>query len=51
MKLEKHELIIKQKDKEKRKHLDRIASKLLQLDEKAEKMRKYNLRNNPLDYL
>lgn len=49
MKIDKHERILQKKNEEKRKHLDRLATKLLQEDEKAEKMKGYKLKNNPLD--
>lgn len=45
----KHEKIIENKEKEKLKHLERIASQLLKQDEVNEKLKGYKLKKNPLD--
>jgi len=49
MKKDKHDKILQNKEKEKRKHLDRMATQLLKQDEQNEKMRSYKLKKNPLD--
>lgn len=49
MKKTKHEKILENKEKEKRKHLERIATEMLKADEKATQMKKYTLKSNPLD--
>ena len=49
MKNTKHEKIIENKEKEKRKHLERIATQTLRQDEQNEKMKSYKLKQNPLD--
>lgn len=49
MKNTKHEKIIENKEKEKRKHLERIATQMLKQDEQNEKMKSYKLKQNPLD--
>lgn len=49
MKTDKHERIVQNKNKEKRKHLDRLATRLLKEDSKNEKMREYKLDINPFD--
>lgn len=49
MKSSKHDKILASKEKEKRKHLDRMATELLKQDEKKEKMKGYKLKRNPLD--
>ena len=49
MKKDKHDRILENKEKEKRKHLDRMATQLLKQDEKNEKMKSYKLKKNPLD--
>lgn len=49
MKKTKHEKILENKEKEKKKHLERMATDLLKADEKATKMKSYKLKRNPLD--
>jgi hypothetical protein len=49
MKREKHDKILENKEKEKRKHLDRMASQLLKQDEINQKLKGYTLKKNPLD--
>ena len=49
MKNTKHEKIIENKEKEKRKHLERIATQMLKQDKQNEKMKSYKLKQNPLD--
>jgi|TARA_R110002126_G_scaffold81992_1_gene201488 hypothetical protein len=49
MKKTKHEKILENKEKEKRKHLERIATQMLKQDEQNEKMKSYKLKQNPLD--
>ena len=49
MKNTKHEKILDNKEKEKRKHLERIATQMLKQDEQNEKMKTYKLKRNPLD--
>jgi len=49
MKKTKHEKILENKEKEKKKHLERIATEMLKADEKATQMKKYKLKRNPLD--
>ena len=49
MKKTKHEQIVENKEKEKRKHLERIATQMLKQDEQNEKMKSYKLKQNPLD--
>ena len=49
MKKTKHEKIVENKEKEKRKHLERIATQMLKQDEQNEKMKSYKLKQNPLD--
>ncbi len=50
MKKTKHEKIIENKEKEKRKHLERMATQMLKQDEQNEKMKSYKLKRNPLDF-
>jgi hypothetical protein len=50
MKKTKHERILEKREKQKSQSLDRIASKLLKTDEQVQKMKKYNLGKNPLDF-
>ena len=47
MKKTKHEKILENKEKEKRKHLERIATQMLKQDEQNEKMKSYKLKRNP----
>ena len=47
----KHNKIVKDYDKQKEKHLEKLASKMLKNDEKAEKLKKYNINTNFLDKL
>jgi hypothetical protein len=49
MKKTKHEKILENKEKEKRKHLERIATQMLKQDEQNGKMKSYKLKRNPLD--
>ena len=49
MKKTKHEKILENKEKEKSKHLERIATQMLKQDEQNEKMKSYKLKRNPLD--
>jgi hypothetical protein len=49
MKKTKHEKILENKEKEKRKHLERMATQMLKQDEQNEKMKRYKLKRNPLD--
>tara|TARA_R110000868_G_scaffold309278_1_gene570633 strand:- start:1856 stop:2011 length:156 start_codon:yes stop_codon:yes gene_type:complete len=49
MKKTKHEKILENKEKEKSKHLERIATQMLKQDEQNEKMKSYKLKQNPLD--
>jgi len=49
MKKTKHEKILENKEKEKRKHLERITTQMLKQDEQNEKMKSYKLKQNPLD--
>ena len=49
MKKTKHEKILENKEKEKKKHLVRMATDLLKADEKVTKMKGYKLKRNPLD--
>ena len=49
MKNTKHEKILENKEKEKRKHLERIATQRLEQDEQNQKMKSYKLKQNPLD--
>jgi len=49
MKNTKHEKILDNKENEKRKHLERIATQMLKQDELNEKMKTYKLKRNPLD--
>jgi len=50
MKNSKHDKILASKEREKKKHLDRIATELWKQDEKNEKIKEYKLKNNPLDF-
>jgi len=50
MKNSKHDKILASKEREKKKHLDRLATNLLKQDEKNEKMKGYNMKKNPLDF-
>lgn len=49
MKKTKHEKILENKEREKRQHLERIATQMLEADKKATQMKKYTLKSNPLD--
>lgn len=49
MKNSKHDKILQNKEREKKKHLDKMASKLLKQDEQMEKLKNYKLKKNPLD--
>jgi len=49
MKKEKHDKILENKEKEKKKHLERMATQILKQDEVSEKLKSYKLKNNPLD--
>ena len=49
MKKKKHSKIVKDYDKQKEKHLERLASKLLENDEKLSKLKGKNINNNFLD--
>ena len=51
IKNKKHNKIVKDYDKQKEKHLEKLASKMLKNDEKAEKLKKYNINTNFLDKL
>ncbi len=49
MKNTKHEKILENKEKEKRKHLESIATQMLKQDELSKKMKNYKLKQNPFD--
>ena len=49
MKKKKHSKIVKDYDKQKEKHLERLASKLLENDEKLSKLKGKNINTNFLD--
>lgn len=49
MKKTKHEKILENKEKEKRRHLERMATQMLKQDEQNKKMKSYKLKRNPLD--
>ena len=49
MKNSKHDKVLHNKEKEKRKTLDRLASQMLKQDEQNQKMKGYTLKKNPLD--
>jgi len=46
-----HNKIVKDYDKQKEKHLEKLATKILKNDEKSEKLKKYNIKPNFLDKL
>ena len=50
MKNSKHDKILASKEKQKKKHLDRLATNLLKKDEQNEKMKGYTMKKNPLDF-
>jgi hypothetical protein len=47
MKKTKHEKILENKEKEKKKHLERIATEMLKADEKATKMKELQAQKKP----
>lgn len=49
MKNKKHDRIVKDYDKEKSKHLDRLATKMLKDDERNEKLKGYKMKIDPFD--
>ena len=49
MKKKKHSKIVKDYDKQKEKHLERLASKLLENDEKLSKLKAKSINTNFLD--
>jgi hypothetical protein len=50
MKNSKHDKVLANKEKEKKKHLDRLATNLLKKDEQNQKMKEYTMKKNPLDF-
>ena len=46
-----HNKIVKDYDKQKEKHLEKLATKILKNDGKSEKLKKYNIKPNFLDKL
>ena len=50
MKNSKHDKVLANKEKEKKKHLDRLATNLLKKDEQNKKMKEYTMKKNPLDF-
>ena len=51
MKNKKHDKIVRDYDKIKSKHLDKLAKKMLDNDEKDQKLKKYKLKGNFLKNL
>jgi|TARA_R110002050_G_scaffold6091_2_gene25889 hypothetical protein len=49
--LKNHSKIVKDYDTQKEKHLEKLATKMLKNDEKAEKLKKYKIKSNFLDKL
>jgi len=49
MKSKKHNKIVKDYDKQKEKHLEKLASKMLENDEKLNKLKSKNINTNFLD--
>ena len=49
MKKKKHSKIVRDYDKQKEKHLERLASKILENDEKLSKLKGKNINTNFLD--
>ena len=49
MKKKKHSKIVKDYDKQKERHLEKLASKLLENDEKLSKLKGKNINTNVLD--
>jgi hypothetical protein len=49
MKKKKHNKIVKDYDKQKEKHLEKLASKMLENDEKFSKLKEKNINTNFLD--
>ena len=49
MKSKKHSKIVKDYDKQKEKHLEKLATKLLKNDEKLSKLKEKNINKNFLD--
>jgi hypothetical protein len=49
MKKKKHQKIVKDYDKQKEKHLEKLASKLLENDEKLSRLKAKNINTNFLD--
>jgi hypothetical protein len=49
MKKKKHAKLVKDYDKQKEKHLERLASKMLENDEKLSKLKAKNISTNFLD--
>jgi hypothetical protein len=50
MKTKKHERITKDPEKAKRKHLEKLADKMLEKDEELQKLKSYKLKKNPFDF-
>jgi hypothetical protein len=50
MKHKKHDKIVKDYQKQKTQHLEKLTSKLLKDDEKAQKLKTYAIKKNPLDF-
>ena len=51
IKKKKHQQIVNDYDKIKSRHLEKLADKMLKNDEKAQKLKKYNIKPNFLDKL
>lgn len=49
MKHKKHNRIVKDYEKQKMKHVEKLTNKLLKDDEKTQKLKSYNIKNNPFD--
>jgi hypothetical protein len=49
MKQKKHSRLVKDYDKQKEKHLERLATKMLENDEKLSKLKEKNINTNFLD--
>lgn len=49
MKNKKHDRVVKDFERQKMKHLDRMASDLLKADERSEKLKSYKMKKDPFD--
>jgi hypothetical protein len=50
MKHKKHDKIVRDFEKTKSKHLERLANKMLEQDEKVQKLGEFKIKKNPFDF-